>query len=403
MKGRRLALFMTVGAIGFAVQLGAAWMLTAGLRLHYLAATLAATEIAIVFNFVGHESWTWSDRSANRRETSWRLVRFHATNGAISLVGGALVVPLLVDLGQLHYLLANAVSVGVCSILNFLAADRLVFTRDFRATVVLFVTSVAVLIPVEAAAVELRTETAEAFDRYVTRTESRVDGEIRGQDPFLWVDRLDGAARPEAYKRLAAGEILIDRVAMPDSPRPTDVPHGLMHHWVGTVYVPGATVERSLTFMQDYDRYQSVYSPNVRRSRTISREGDDFTVYLQLFMKKVIGVVLNTENHVRYRRLGATRAYVRSRSIRIAEVRQVGASAETEDPVGRDNGFLWRFNNYCLLDERSGGTYIQCESLSLSRTVPMGLGWLVGPFVMSIPRETLDFTLTNMRAELTSW
>ena len=91
---------------------------------------------------------------------------------------------------------------------------------------------------------------------------------------------------------------------------------------------------------------------------------------------------------------------VRSRSTRIAEVRNAGAAAEHEEPVGHDNGFLWRFNNYCALDHRDAGTYVQCESLSLSRDVPLGLGWLIGPFVTSIPRESLEFTLQAMRAAI---
>ena len=63
-------------------------------------------------------------------------------------------------------------------------------------------------------------------------------------------------------------------------------------------------------------------------------------------------------------------------------------------------GFLWRFNNYCSLEERDGGTYIQCESLSLTRDIPSGLGWLVKPFVTSIPKESLEFTLTAICAAL---
>src|SRR6202043_3168726 len=87
---------------------------------------------------------------------------------------------------------------------------------------------------------------------------------------------------------------------------------------------------------------------------------------------------------------------------RIAEVQHAGTSEEREKPVGHDNGFLWRFNNYCGLEERNDGTYVQCESVSLSRTIPAGLGWLIGPFVTSIPRESLEFTLQTMRGALTS-
>jgi hypothetical protein len=133
----------------------------------------------------------------------------------------------------------------------------------------------------------------------------------------------------------------------------------------------------------------------------VDRQGDRFTVQLQLYMKKVIGVVLNTEYDVRYTRPTALRAHVRSYSTRIAEVRQPGTRTESEAPVGNDSGFLWRFYNYCSLEGRAEGTFVQCESVSLSRAIPSGLGWIVGPFVTSIPRESLEFTLSRMRTALT--
>ena len=55
---------------------------------------------------------------------------------------------------------------------------------------------------------------------------------------------------------------------------------------------------------------------------------------------------------------------------------------------------LWRFL------ARDGGVYVQCESTSLTRGIPVGLGWLVGPFVTSIPRESLSFTLETTRRVL---
>jgi hypothetical protein len=110
--------------------------------------------------------------------------------------------------------------------------------------------------------------------------------------------------------------------------------------------------------------------------------------------------VLNTEYDVRYKRLSPTRVNVRSYSTRIAELRDAGTANEKEAAVGDDSGFLWRFNNYCSLDGRVEGTYVECESVSLSRAIPIGLGWIVGPFVTSIPRESLEFTLGRMRKAL---
>jgi hypothetical protein len=149
--------------------------------------------------------------------------------------------------------------------------------------------------------------------------------------------------------------------------------------------------------MRRYDQYAEIYSPAIRRSKTLAHDGDSFRVYLQLFQKKVLTALLNTESVVTYVPVSSHRMQVRSVSTRIAEVVASEAGDEHEKPVGHDSGFLWRFNNYCALEERVEGTYVQCETVSLSRDVPFGLGWLVGPFVTSIPKESLDFTLQALR------
>jgi hypothetical protein len=90
----------------------------------------------------------------------------------------------------------------------------------------------------------------------------------------------------------------------------------------------------------------------------------------------------------------------RIRSTRIAEVENPGLTNEREKPVGRDGGYLWRLNTYWRFVERDNGVYIECESVTLTRGIPFGLGWVVGPFVTSIPRESLEFTLATTRKSL---
>jgi hypothetical protein len=100
------------------------------------------------------------------------------------------------------------------------------------------------------------------------------------------------------------------------------LPDGLCHHWVGTVLIPGVTLDRVKTLMQSYDKYQQIYRPAVRQSRTMSRDGDHFTVYLQLFMKKVVSVVLNTNNDVNYVTKAPKQVQVRSATTRLATPRE---------------------------------------------------------------------------------
>jgi hypothetical protein len=44
--------------------------------------------------------------------------------------------------------------------------------------------------------------------------------------------------------------------------------------------------------------------------------------------------------------------------------------------------------------------YLECQAISLSRDVPVGLGWLINPIVRSLPRESLTNTLRETRQAL---
>jgi hypothetical protein len=192
----------------------------------------------------------------------------------------------------------------------------------------------------------------------------------------------------------------MERIQVRDGGRDIEIPDGIVHHWLGTVFVPGATVDKALALLQAYDRHAAIYKPAIARSRLIGRDGDTFRFFLRFYAKKVITVVLNSEHEGRFTREDATRARSRIVSTRIAEVENPDTPQEREKPVGNDGGFLWRLNSYWRVVERDGGVYVQCETLSLTRSIPFGLTWIVGPFVTSVPRELLSFTLVTSRTAL---
>jgi hypothetical protein len=246
-----------------------------------------------------------------------------------------------------------------------------------------------------ALAAELQPRTIAAFDRYVRATERRL-----ATEPFLWVDRLPPARRSEAIALIHDNMLSIEAVRTLENEREIDVPGGLIHHWVGTAFVEGATLDRTLAILQDYNQHERIYAPIVARSRLLSREGDRFRFFLRFRMKQVITVVVNSEHEAHFTRAAPDRAEGRIHSTRIAEVENADEAREREKPVGEDGGYLWRLNTYWRLLVRDGGLYIQCESVSLTRGIPTGLGWLVGPFVTSIPKESLTFTLETTRKQL---
>jgi len=247
-----------------------------------------------------------------------------------------------------------------------------------------------------ASSAELKPPTVAAFNRYVQATEQR----MKDDPQFLWVDGLPASQQRAVLEALRRGELVIDRLTTRQSGKEIDIPDGMVHHWIGVVFVPGATVDKTLSLLQDYDHHAQIYAPAVAASKLLSRDGNNFRVYLQFLMKKVITVVVNTENDARFTRDAPNRASSRIYSTRIAEVDAPGTPSEREKPVGNDGGYLWRLYSYWRVLERDGGTYVQCESISLTRDIPLGFAWLVRPFVTSIPRESLEFTLTTTRNAL---
>jgi putative flippase GtrA len=126
--GRRWLKFNAVGALGFVVQLGALAILVSGFRVNYLWATALAVELAVLHNFVWHERFTWKDRAGvSRPEVLARLLRFHLSNGLISIAGNVLLMRLLAGALHIPYLAANVASIALLSLLNFAASHTFVF------------------------------------------------------------------------------------------------------------------------------------------------------------------------------------------------------------------------------------------------------------------------------------
>ena len=209
---------------------------------------------------------------------------------------------------------------------------------------------------------------------------------MAGQLPYI--------RRRDAVTQLQKGVVVIDRM---ESKTAVPTPGALIHHWIGTVFIPGASLQQVLAVVQDYSRHREYYAPEVTESKLLKRTGEDFEVYFRLRQVKVLTVVLDTEHEVHYTHLDATHAYSRSYSTRIAEVKNPGEKGEYAMPIGKDDGFLWRLNSYWRFFETGGGVYVQCEAISLTRDIPVGLGFLAGPFLESVPRESLTFTLQSTR------
>jgi len=245
--------------------------------------------------------------------------------------------------------------------------------------------------------VELRPATNAAYDRYVAQTDQRNNQELKTNQHLLWIDSLEEGDRAKAYADLKQGQVKMSKLDTLDNGAEIPVPGGMIHHWVGLAFIPGAHVDDVLAILQDYNHQSTYYAPDVVQSRIESREGDHFRVFLRFRRHKVVTVVLDTEHDVHYFRDSPTLAHSRSATVRISQVDNPGKKDEHDRPPGDDDGFLWRMDTWWRVVERDGGAYVQSEVVSLTRDIPTGVAWLVRPFVTSIPEESLAFTMEATR------
>lgn len=248
-----------------------------------------------------------------------------------------------------------------------------------------------------APAAELKQKTVAAYDKYIAATEARIKGELRPGGPFLYIDSQGADALKTSYDRLKNGEILIEKLETTGPGITADPPDGLIHHWIGLVFIPGVTLKNVLPVVQDYDHRTDLYKPEVVASHLIWHQGNDYKFFLRLLEKRFTTVVFNTEYVAHWGQVDPQKIYSDSISTKIAEVKDPNHPDGEEWPVDQGRGYLWRLNTYWRFEEKDGGVYMQCEALSLTRDIPWGLGWLLRPLVTKIPRESISRALGETR------
>jgi hypothetical protein len=226
------------------------------------------------------------------------------------------------------------------------------------------------------------------FESYVRGVEARLAQQHRADGVFL--DFAGSASAEEA--RVRGGDVVIERMTPPGG---AELPGALLHDWRGTTFAPGATAADFERMLRDFKGYPQRFQPEVLAGKVESSDGDQMVAWMRVRQKHVLTVVMDTTYDVRFGRLDARNGFSASRSLRIYELTGVGTARERPLGPQEEHGFLWRLNTYWSYEERDGGLYIQVESVSLSRAIPAGLGWAVRPFVESVPRESLEFTLRS--------
>jgi hypothetical protein len=212
-----------------------------------------------------------------------------------------------------------------------------------------------------------------AFNSYCTAVESRLAQQHRSPNTFLVPSDLIVEQVNEHLPLSASAEF----------------PGALLHHWRGTAFVTGATAADFERLLRSFDSCPQYFSPQVLLAKALAQQGDRLEASMRVRQRHVITVVLDTNYDITFGQLDSQHRYTISRSTRIAEV-----------GTDEDHGYLWRLNTYWSYQEQNVGLYLQIETVSLTRSIPAGFAWLIRPWVESIPRESLDFTLQSVRKAL---
>jgi len=238
---------------------------------------------------------------------------------------------------------------------------------------------------------DLKSETLQAWDDYVHHAQVRMQDCSRAQAPFLLVDETR-----ELSERVRSGEILVEPEGG-KSPHP--VLRGLIHDWVGVVFVPNAKLDDVVGVLNSYERYKDYYRPMVVNSRLLE-EGPNRELVRLVMIQKAYSVTAAAEadDEVHFVRLDGNRAYSLSTSIRVQEIADYGKPSAHAFPQDHGPGYIWRTFTVTRLEERDGGTYAEMEMVALSRGIPWAFRWLAQPLTERLPQRILGTMLRDTRA-----
>jgi hypothetical protein len=255
------------------------------------------------------------------------------------------------------------------------------------------------LFPSTINAASLERTTLMAWEDYVQAANKRMEQRLTPGNTFLWVDEV-----PDRLTRVRSGEIVVSAVGLHN---PKKVPFGLIHDWVGAVFIAHVTLKDVLRVVSDYARYKDWYQPSVIDSKVIAT-GEAIDRFSMLLVNKslFLKTAFDTDYESCYVHVDDRRRYSVFRTTRIQEIEEYGSPAQRTLREGKGSGLIWRLFGITRYLERDGGVYIEIEAIGLSRDIPASVGWLVAPMVRHVSRSSLSTSLrqtetaVRLRAEL---
>src|SRR5450755_388742 len=245
---------------------------------------------------------------------------------------------------------------------------------------------VAILPAALARSAELKPATLHAWNEYLRESRAPADT----GNAILWID--ESADRRARFQH---GEVLVAPVIERGTQNVSD---GLIHDWIGGVFIPGASVQDLRAVLDNYDRYKEIYRPVVTDSKAIPCDGVDQS-FSMIWKRHVMFVTAAMQ--ARYLAHEATidqrHGYSIVDAIEIQQIEDYGHRNERALPPDTGNGFIWRIRSIVNYEERDGGVYLQIEAIALTRGIPSSIEWMVRPVVGRLSIDSLTATLGQTR------
>jgi len=239
-------------------------------------------------------------------------------------------------------------------------------------------------------AATLKQETVNVWENYIQNANVQIQDRLKPGRHFLCMDESGGRAA-----KVRNGEVVV-WAAGASSPR--EIPSGLIHDWIGAVYIANTTLDQVLPVVRDYARYKDYFRPAVIDSKVVAL-GDTEDSFSMILANKAPfrKIALNSEYKSSQVRVDDARRYTVAQTTRIQEIAEYGSTSQHLLPEGEGTGVIWRLFSATRYEERDGGVYIEIEAIALSRDVPASLRWLVDPIIRRVARASLTTTLEETR------
>ena len=259
-----------------------------------------------------------------------------------------------------------------------------------------FVILVFLAVPAMSNPSELKQETLSAWETYLRTASLRMQRNLRSTEntstgnPFLWIEE-----QSDRSQRVRQGAVLIAPVG---EANPQNVHDGLIHDWIGAIFIPGARINEVFAVVQDFNRYKDFYKPTVIESTLLRQTGEEYEFSI-LGLKRVLfeKVVLEGQFESHCSDVDGTRRFCISSSTRIQEIKDYGQPDEHKLPPNEGHGYLWRVYSLTKFEERDGGVYIEVEAIALSRDVSASFRWLTKSVIERVSRDSMSTILQRTK------